>query len=81
MTHIEEARVAAVIQTIAAKENKAPGEIRQAMQGALDDAWAAAWAPGNIHAQAQWQRLFPGGRKPTVEEFVAVTSNYVTAHR
>ena len=46
MTHIEEAKVAAVIQTIAARENKAPEEIRRAMQEALDAAWTAAWTPG-----------------------------------
>ena len=74
MTHIEEARVAAVIQTIADRENKTPEEIRQAMQEALDATWAAAWTPGNIRAQLQWQRLFPGGRKPSVEEFIAVTA-------
>ena len=80
MTHIEEARVTAVIQTIADRENKTPGEIRQAMQEALDAAWTAAWTPGNVHAQVQWQRLF-GARKPPVEEFIAVTAGYVTAHQ
>ena len=80
MTHIEEAKVAAVIQTIAARENKAPEEIRRAMQEALDAAWTAAWTPGNIRAQAQWQRIF-GARKPDLEEFIAVTADYVTANR
>lgn len=76
MTHIEEAKAAAVIQTLAARENKTPEEIRQAMREALDAAWAAAWAPGNIHAQLEWQRLF-GARKPSVEEFSSVVSNEV----
>ena len=70
MTQIEKAKVTAAIQAVATKDNKSIEEIRQVMQEALDIAWANAWQAGNLRAQVIWQRLFPGGEKPTVEEFI-----------
>lgn len=45
-------------------------EVRKDIQETLDEAWNETWAPGNLLAQVKWQRLFPGARKPTVEEFI-----------
>ena len=70
MTHIGKIKSTAAIQAIAIKKNKTSDEIRQAMQEALDIAWAEAWQVGNLPAQLEWQRLFPDGRKPSVEEFI-----------
>ena len=70
MTLREKAKAKSAIRTIARREHKPTKEIRQAIQDALDAAWSAAWAPGNLSAQIQWQRLFPGPRKPTAEELI-----------
>ena len=59
----------------AQQQNKSIFEIRKGIQEALDEAWSEAWAPGNIHAQVKWQRLFPGGKKPTVEECIVYLGN------
>ena len=60
----------AVIRRTAQQFGMSTADCRAEMQLALDEAWAAAWQPGNIRAQAEWQRLFPGGQKPTLEEFI-----------
>lgn len=70
MTLREKAKAKFTIRAIARRERKPAKEIRRAMQEALDAAWSTAWTPGNLSAQVQWQRLFPGPRKPTVEELI-----------
>ena len=70
MTLKESFKAKAIIHAVALKENQSVEHVRKEMQEALDAAWEAAWAPGNIRGQVAWQRLFPGGRKPTVEEFI-----------
>ena len=70
MTLQEKIRAEATIRAIAQEEGIQPQEVRQAMQEALDEAWAARRTPGNLRAQLAWQRLFPAGRKPSVEEFL-----------
>lgn len=70
MTRHERKRIKAIIKVIARLENKRPREIRKAMQEALDAGWAAAWQPGNLYAQLRWQESFPGGAKPSLEEFI-----------
>lgn len=77
MTIKEKRRTARTIQVVAEKEGKTLEEVRQAMQEAIDTAWSDAWRPGNIRAQAEWQRLFWGATRPSVEEFIARCSNYV----
>lgn len=69
MTTQEVKKVETIIDLIAQKEGKETEVVRQAMQEALDAAWATAWQPGNIRAQAKWQQLF-GPRKPSLEEFI-----------
>lgn len=59
------------ILKVAQQQNKSAAEVRRDVQEALDEAWAEAWTPGNVRAQIKWQRLFPGHRKPTVEEFIS----------
>lgn len=70
MTLKEKLRAKSVIRYVARLEGKTEKQVRQSMQEALDDAWNTAWQPGNIRAQLRWQQLFPGPRKPTVEEFI-----------
>ena len=72
MTLLDKTKADTIIRMIAKREKKRPNEIRQAMQEALDAAWAAASEPGSLRARAAWLCLFPDGKKPTVEEFVCV---------
>lgn len=58
------------IMRVAIQQGVPYKEVRKDIQEALEEAWSEAWAPGNLLAQVKWQRLFPGGRKPTVEEFI-----------
>ena len=69
MTRFENHHAQNIIQTVAKKNNKTPEDVRQAMQEAMDAAWAVVWQPGNILGQMKWQQLF-GCRKPSVEEFI-----------
>lgn len=51
-----------------------PHEFREAMLEALNKVWTAGHAPRNI-SQPTWQQLLTGGRKPSVEEFIARLAN------
>ena len=59
-----------VIWKVAVQAGKTPAEVRKDMQEALDIAWEGAWQHGNLQAQIAWQHQFPGGRKPTLEQFM-----------
>lgn len=72
MTLAEKLRVQKTLRMIAAQEGRSVAYIRSAIQASIDDAWERTWTPGNLQAQVNWQRTFPGGKKPTVEEFIAV---------
>lgn len=67
MTIKEKIRANRAIRQVAEREGKSPAEIRQAMQEAIDTAWA------NPAGRAMQQQLFPAG-KPTVEEFLLRTA-------
>ena len=67
-----------IIRTIAREEGVAPEVIRQSMQEALDAAWTAGHARGNLRAQLAWQSLFPGNRKPSLAEFLVRMADEVT---
>ena len=54
-------------------------QIRHAIQVCIDDAWDHAWTPGNLQAQINWQQMFPGGKKPTVEQFIVVVARKLDA--
>jgi len=62
--------IESVIARLAERHGVSPEEVVADIQEALDAAWNAAWLGGDIHAQIAWQRLFPGGLKPTVEELI-----------
>ena len=47
-------------------------EIRSGIQECIDAAWDQVWTPGNIQAQVKWQRMFPGCKKPSIDEFIIV---------
>ena len=72
MTQAEKA-----LRIVAAQEGCSVAHIRGAIQAAIDDAWNTAWTPGNLQAQVAWQQLFPGGKKPTVEEFIAAMTRRI----
>ena len=77
MTLQQKTKAEKIIRDIAQEEGMQPEEVRQAMQEALDAAWTAGRAPGNLRAQLTWQRLFPGNRKPSLEEFIFRLANEV----
>ena len=77
MTQNEQQKVQHTLSMIAAKEGCSVAHIRRSIQASIDEAWNRSWVPGNINAQVNWQRLFPGGNKPTVEEFIAVISKKI----
>ena len=81
MTLRNRIRVQATICKIAIQERTTPKRVRSAMQEALDEAWSTAWTPGNLHAQVAWQRLFPGGHKPSLEEAICSISGVVTRNK
>ena len=74
MTLAEKLRIKATLGVIAAQEGCSVAHIRKEIQASIDDAWENTGTPGNLQAQLSWQRLFPGGKKPTVEEFIAAAS-------
>ena len=79
MTLIEWLKAKKTLCILAAQQGRSVADIRGAIQAAIDDAWNRAWTPGNLHAQVAWQRLFPGGNKPTVEQFLVVMGRKLTA--
>ena len=77
MTLKERLHAKASLYTVAAREECNVAQIRNDIQAAIDEAWDTAWVQGNLQAQANWQRLFPHGKKPSVEEFIAVMANQI----
>ena len=66
-----------IIMRMALQRNTTYDEARKDLQEVLDEAWSEAWTPGNLAAQVKWQQLFPGGKKPSVEEFIACLASGV----
>lgn len=79
MTLIEWWKVKKTLWIMAAQQGCTVADIRGAIQASIDDAWNRAWTPGNLHAQIKWQQLFPGGEKPTVEQFIVVMGRKLSA--
>lgn len=79
MTLIEWLKAKKTLWIMAAQQGCSVADIRGAIQASIDDAWNNAWMPGNLHAQIQWQRMFPGGKKPSVEQFIVVMARKLTA--
>ena len=71
MTLIEWLKVKKTLWIMAVQQGCSMTQIRHSIQECIDEAWNNAWSPGNIEAQVQWQRMFPGGKKPSVEQFIA----------
>lgn len=70
MTLINWLKAKKTLCILAVKKGCSIGEIRSGIQECIDEAWKQVWTPGNIQAQVNWQRIFPGCKKPTVEEFI-----------
>ena len=70
MTLIAWLKARKTLWMIAAQKGCSVTHVRRSIQECIDDAWNRTWSPGNIRAQVNWQRLFPGGEKPTVEQFI-----------
>lgn len=79
MTFIEYLKAKKTIWLLAAQEGCTMAQARRSMQDCIDEAWDRAWTPGNLQAQVNWQRIFPGGKKPTVEEFIVGMARKITA--
>ena len=59
-------RARATIRMTARKLGSTTAQSRAEMQAAID----AAWQTEDLAARVYWARLFPDGRKPTVEAFI-----------
>lgn len=79
MTLIEWLKAKKTLWILAVQEGCSVADIRGAIQACIDDAWNRAWMPGNIQAQVNWQLIFPGGKKPTVEQFIIGMARKATA--
>ena len=79
MTLIDLQKAKNALLKLAIQEGCSIEEIRNAIQESIDDAWNRAWTPGNLRAQVTWQQMFPGGRKPTVEEFIIAVATELKA--
>lgn len=62
----ENLRAKAAIRKTARTFGSTTAQSRAEMQAAID----AAWQTEDPAARAYWARLFPDGRKPTVEAFI-----------
>lgn len=80
MTLIDWIKTKKTLFILAVQEGCSMKHVRQEIQTSIDYAWNQAWTPGNIKAQVRWQRLFPGGKKPTVEEFIIAVSRNLSAN-
>ena len=78
MTLMEWLKVKKTLWIMAIQQCCTMAQIRQDIQVSIDDAWNRAWTPGNIEAQVNWQRIFPGGKKPTVEQFIVAMARRLT---
>ena len=54
-------------------------QARVAMEAYIDEAWRHVWTPGNLKDQATWQKLFPDGKKPTVEQYIVAMGRKLSA--
>lgn len=79
MTLIEWLKVKKTLWIMAALEGCSVSKVRRMVRECIDVAWDKTWTPGNLEAQVRWQQLFPGGKKPTVEQFIVVMARYITA--
>ena len=78
MTLIEWLKVKKTLWIMATQQGCTVAQIRKDIQVSIDDAWNRAWTPGNIEAQVNWQLMFPGGKKPTVEQFIVAMARRLT---
>ena len=79
MTLIDWLKAKKTLFILALQEGCSMEEIRNAIQECIDCAWAKAWTPGNLQAQVNWQIVFPGGKKPTVEQFIVAMARKAKA--
>ena len=79
MTLMEWLKVKKTLWIMATQQGCTMAQIRQDIQVSIDDAWSRAWTPGNLESQINWQRIFPGGKKPTVEQFIVAMARKLTA--
>lgn len=78
MTLIELQKAKKALLNLAIQEGCSIEDIRNSIQESIDDAWNSAWTSGNLQAQVTWQQIFPGGRKPSVEEFIVAVATKLT---
>ena len=68
MKLLEFFRVQRVLQDMAARDGGAVLEVRLSIQEAINEAWANSRS--DPEAKAAWDKYFPDGRKPSVEQFI-----------
>ena len=54
-------------------------QARMLMETYIDEAWKHVWTPGNLNDQVTWQKLFPDGKKPTVEQYIVAMGRKLSA--
>ena len=79
MTPFEWLKAKKTLRILAVQQGCTMAQIRGVIQASIDDAWERAWTPGNLVAQVHWQMMFPGGKKPTVEQFIVAMARKITA--
>ena len=79
MTLIEWLKAKRTLWILADQHGCSMAHARREIQACIDDAWDRAWMPGNLQAQVNWQLMFPGCKKPTVEQFMVAMARKLTA--
>lgn len=79
MTLIEWLKAKKTLFILATQAGCSMAHMRRIFKGHIDRAWTKAWAPGNLQGQLDWQLVFPGCKKPTVEEFIVVMARKLYA--
>lgn len=79
ITPYEHLKVLRVIYDLSRSHGVSMLQAYYIIQRAIQRSWDAAWIPGNIRAQMDWQQLFPGDRCPTVAEFITTLGREMMA--
>ena len=64
-----------IINKIAKDHNTSPDKVLKGIDLAIST------AKSNPTSQEMWQKLFPGGNKPTAEEFIVTIANFIRANK
>jgi len=68
ITFLEHLKIHRVLRSLAAKDGISVLEVRLSIQQSIDEAWALSRS--DPAAKAHWDKLFPDGKKPSVDAFI-----------